>query len=187
MRRSALEKKAAEAAYVEGFCKAAETLGVDPGALAKMADEVSDWVNGNLPDYTPQERLVQELRAKKGRGIDIEKYRTSDVGNWAGMLGSGTAGTFGTAAALNGLMAAEERGSLRGAKDWIRSVRKLAPTFSARHGGVAKAIGRLANTGTKTGLIAAALLPLVGGVALGKKYNTRRRVNNAIDQVQGAK
>lgn len=183
---TATEKKA-ETAYIEGFCKAAEAMGVDPRALAKTADEVSDWVNNNLPDYTTQERLVQELRAKKGRGIDIEKYRTSNVGNWAGILGSATAGTFGTATALNGLMLAEERGSLRGAKDWIRSVRKLAPGFSARHRGVAKAIGRLANTGTKTGLVAAVLLPLVGGMALGSKFNNRRHVNKAIDQVQGAK
>lgn len=179
------EKKAAEAAFAEGFCKAAALMGADLAALVKAADGVSDWVNKNLPDYTPQERLVQELKAKRDRGIDIEKYRTSNVGNWAGMLGSTTTGTLLTSSALGNVTAAEEAGRLRGAKEWIRSVRKLAPGLSARHSGVAKAIGRLANAGAKTGLVGAALLPLVGGAALAKMFNSRRQVNNAIDQVQG--
>lgn len=48
--RSALsgdEQKAAEAAYAEGFCKAAEIAGVDPGALAKAAAGSSDYSTAN--------------------------------------------------------------------------------------------------------------------------------------------
>ena len=40
-------KKAAEAAYAEGFCKAAEIAGVDPGALAKAAAGSSDYSTAN--------------------------------------------------------------------------------------------------------------------------------------------
>jgi hypothetical protein len=43
-RRAALTKAAAEAAFAEGFCKAAETLGVDPVALYKEAGLPLAWV-----------------------------------------------------------------------------------------------------------------------------------------------
>ena len=172
-----------EQAFAAGFCKAAEAMGVDPAALAKVADGVSDWVSANLPDYTPQERLVQELKAKKDRGIDIEKYRTSNVGNWAGILGSATAGTLGVPVvftAMDNMGAGNEK-----AKHWIRHVRKLAPTFSARHPGVAKAVGRLAHTGSLAGKLGLVASPILGALLAGAHFGRRRMINKAIDQAQG--
>lgn len=45
------EKKAAEAAYIDGFCKAAEAAGVDPVALYKQAD-IRDSLWKVMPDTT---------------------------------------------------------------------------------------------------------------------------------------
>ena len=102
------EKKAAEAAYVEGFCKAAEAAGVDPVALYKQAGGFLDTLIGSgsaaganpyAPGIVSKLLANEDLRraAVSGLAAGTTAALTSDKKNrWrnallaTGLVGGGT-------------------------------------------------------------------------------------------------
>lgn len=101
------EKKAAEAAYVEGFCKAAEMLGVDPVALSKQAAPVAaagidpriiallstalgGAAAGSAATGGDQSALSRLGKGALGAGLTYAGYKTLTDPRWRQAVGQGT-------------------------------------------------------------------------------------------------
>lgn len=104
--KSKKEKKAAEAAYVEGFCKAAEAAGIDPVALYKKAAPLGPAVDprhiaalslllggaagGSAITGGDQSALSRLGRGALGAGLTYAGYKTLTDPRWQRAVGQGT-------------------------------------------------------------------------------------------------